>query len=168
MNRTRKIVLAAMLVALAVVGSLISVPVFGSRAAPIQHLVNVISALTLGPAYSVIIAFLASLLRNMLGWGTPLAFPGSMFGALLAGLFYRYGKKVWAAFLGEVVGPAILGGVSAAFLAKYLLGAVDAAATLYIFPFFLSSISGSLLAVIVYRQLVRTGVLKKFLRDRES
>lgn len=168
MNRTRKIVLAAMLVALAIVGSLISVPVFGSRAAPIQHLVNVISALILGPAYSVIIAFLASLLRNMLGWGTPLAFPGSMFGALLAGLFYRYGKKVWAAFLGEVVGTAILGGVSAAFLAKYLLGAVDAAATLYIFPFFLSSISGSLLAVIVYRQLVRTGVLKKFLRDRGS
>lgn len=108
MNQTRKIVLAAMLTALAVVGSLLSVPVFGSRAAPIQHLVNVLSALILGPAYSVTIAFLASLLRNMLGWGTLLAFPGSMFGALLSGLLYRYVKRVWAAFLGEAAGTLSL------------------------------------------------------------
>ena len=43
----------------------------------------------LGPGYAVGIAFGSSLLRNLLGWGTLLAFPGSMFGALLAGLFYR-------------------------------------------------------------------------------
>lgn len=61
MNQTRKIVLAAMLTAVAVVGSLISVPVFGSQAAPVQHLINVLSALILGPAYAVIIAFLSSL-----------------------------------------------------------------------------------------------------------
>ena len=41
----------------------------------------------LGPGYAVGIAFGSSLLRNLLGWGTLLAFPGSMFGDLLAGLF---------------------------------------------------------------------------------
>lgn len=161
MNQTRKIVLAAMLTAVAVVGSLISVPVFGSQAAPVQHLINVLAALILGPAYAVVIAFLSSLLRNMLGWGTLLAFPGSMFGALLAGLFYRSFRKVGSAFVGEVLGTAVLGGLSAAFLAKYLLGAVDVAASIYIFPFFLSSITGSILAVIVYRQLVKTGILSQ-------
>lgn len=161
MNQTRKIVLAAMLTAVAVVGSLISVPIFGSQAAPIQHLVNVLSALILGPAYAVIIAFLSSLLRNILGWGTLLAFPGSMFGALMAGLFYRISHRVRSAFLGEVLGTAILGGLTSAFLAKYLLGAVDVSATLYIFPFFLSSITGSILAVFVYRQLLKTGILSK-------
>ncbi|MBQ7785558.1 MAG: energy coupling factor transporter S component ThiW, partial [Clostridia bacterium] len=80
-NRTLRLTLAALLIALAVVGSMFSFPVFGSKCAPVQHMVNVIGAVLLGPWYNLAVAFLASLLRNLLGLGSLLAFPGSMCGA---------------------------------------------------------------------------------------
>ena len=45
-----KLVFAAVLVALAVVGSLVSFPIGASKCAPVQHLVNIIGAVFLGPA----------------------------------------------------------------------------------------------------------------------
>ena len=46
-NTTRKLALAGILTAVAVVGSLISVPVAGSKCAPVQHMVNVFAAVVL-------------------------------------------------------------------------------------------------------------------------
>ena len=83
---TKKLATASILCAVAVVGSLFSFPVFGSKCAPVQHMVNIICAVLLGPAYGVGAAFVASLIRNLLGLGSLMAFPGSMFGALLCGL----------------------------------------------------------------------------------
>ena len=79
---TQKLAIAGVLTAAAVAGSLISVPVAGSKCAPVQHMVNVFAAVILGPWWGVGIAFCASLIRNLLGIGSLLAFPGSMFGAL--------------------------------------------------------------------------------------
>ena len=45
---TKKLVLAGVLTALAVVGSLISFPIAGSKCAPVQHMVNILAAVTLG------------------------------------------------------------------------------------------------------------------------
>ena len=83
---TKKLALAGVLCAVAVVGSLFSFPVFGSKCAPVQHMVNILCAVLLGPGYGVGVAFAASLIRNLLGLGSLMAFPGSMFGALLCGL----------------------------------------------------------------------------------
>ena len=87
MNRSSrfvfKIALAGMFTAVAVVGSMLQFPVFGSQCAPVQHMVNVLCAVLLGPGYGVVVAFLASVLRNLLSLGSLLAFPGSMCGALL-------------------------------------------------------------------------------------
>ena len=88
-NTTKKLALAGVLTALAIVGSFISVPVAGSKCAPVQHMVNILAAVTLGPAWGVGIAFCASLLRNLLGLGSLMAFPGSMVGALCCGLVYK-------------------------------------------------------------------------------
>ena len=87
-NNTRKLALAAVFTAVAVVGSLFSFPVFGSKCAPVQHIVNILCAVFLGPVWGVCVAFAASLLRNLLGLGSLMAFPGSMIGALLCGLAY--------------------------------------------------------------------------------
>ena len=84
-NSTKKLAIAGILVAVAVVGSTFSFPVFGSKCAPVQHMVNVLCAVFLGPWYGVGVAFTASLLRNLMGLGSLLAFPGSMCGALLCG-----------------------------------------------------------------------------------
>ena len=88
-NHVKKLAFASLLCALAVVGSMFSVPVLGSKCAPVQHIVNVVCAVVLGPGYGVGVAFVASLLRNLLGLGSLLAFPGSMIGALLSGLAYK-------------------------------------------------------------------------------
>ena len=56
----QKLCLAALLCAVAVVGSLFSFPVFGSKCAPVQHMVNILCAVLLGPWYGVAVAFCAS------------------------------------------------------------------------------------------------------------
>lgn len=94
-----KLVFAAVLVALAVVGSLVSFPIGASKCAPVQHLVNIIGAVFLGPAWAVGVGFTAALLRNLLGLGSLLAFPGSMVGAFVIVTALKK-AKVFDNFLG--------------------------------------------------------------------
>ena len=47
----KKLALAGMFCALAVVGSVFSFPIFGSKCAPVQHMVNILCAVLLGPYY---------------------------------------------------------------------------------------------------------------------
>ena len=77
-NMTEQVAAAGVLTALAVAGSLISFPIAGSKCAPVQHMVNILAAVILGPAWGTGIAFCASLLRNLMGLGSLMAFPGSM------------------------------------------------------------------------------------------
>ena len=108
--KTKKLALTAIFAAVAVVGSMFSFPVFGSKCAPVQHMVNVLCAVFLGPGWGLAASFIASLIRNLTGLGTPLAFPGSMCGALLSGLLYKQFKVLPAAWIGEVFGTAVIGG----------------------------------------------------------
>lgn len=48
-TNSKKLALAGVLCAVAVVGSMLQFPVFGSQCAPVQHMVNVICAVFLGP-----------------------------------------------------------------------------------------------------------------------
>ena len=50
---TKKLAMAGVFTALAVVGSMLSVPVASSKCAPVQHMINILSAVLLGPGYSV-------------------------------------------------------------------------------------------------------------------
>ena len=93
-DTVKKLAMAGVLTAVAVVGSLLSFPIFGSKCAPVQHMVNILCAVTVGPWWALAQAFIASLIRNLLGLGSPLAFPGRMCGALLGGLLYKYGQKL--------------------------------------------------------------------------
>lgn len=80
-----KIVLSAMLAAVAVSLSGFSFPVGPSRCFPFQHAVNAIAGILLGPWWAACAAIVSSTIRNFLGTGTVLAFPGSVFGALAVG-----------------------------------------------------------------------------------
>ena len=160
-TNVKKLTLTAIFAAIAVVGSLFSVPVFGSKCAPIQHLVNILCAVFLGPWYGIAAAFLASLIRNLLGLGTLLAFPGSMCGALLSGLLYRYGKKLPYAYIGEVFGTAVLGGLAAYPIAILLMGqsASNLAFYAYVIPFLISTAGGAVLSGVILFALQRTKAL---------
>ena len=82
----RKLALAGILVAVGIVCSPLSIPVGASKCAPVQHFINILGGVFLGPGYAVGMAFVTSLLRNLMGTGTLLAFPGSMCGAFLCGM----------------------------------------------------------------------------------
>ena len=170
MNRfkIRKIALSGIFVAIAVVGSLFSFPVFGSRCAPVQHVVNILSAVMLGPWYGVVIAFISSVIRLMTGLGSPLAFPGSMFGALLSGLMYYKFRKMPVAVIFEVIGTAILGGLCAYPVAILVMGksAGELAFYAYVIPFLISTAGGSVLASLLLLALSKTGMIKKFNGDK--
>ena len=113
-SSTKKLALAGILCAVAVVGSMfISFPIFGSKCAPVQHMVNILCAVFLGPWYGLAAAFAASLLRNLLGWGSLLAFPGSMCGALLCGLVYWKTKNLPATLAAGVLGRMVFSVVGA-------------------------------------------------------
>lgn len=85
-TQTEKIVASALLAAIAVALSGFSIPVGPSRCFPIQHAVNAVLGVILGPWWALGAAVVASTARNILGTGTILAFPGSAFGALAVGL----------------------------------------------------------------------------------
>lgn len=159
MSKTQKLACAGVLTALAIVGSYISFPVAGCKCAPVQHLVNVIAAVLLGPVWGVGMAFCSSLLRNIMGIGSLMAFPGSMVGALCCGIVFKKLKNLELTCLAEALGTGILGGLAAFPVAKYLMGIQDAGVFVYIIPFLVSTVAGSLIAYVVLKRLYKTGVL---------
>ena len=161
-TNVHKLALAGIFCAIAVVGSLFSFPMFGSKCAPIQHMVNILCAVLLGPWYGIAVAFVASLIRNLTGLGSLMAFPGSMFGALLCGLVYAKTKNIFATMVGEVFGTSILGGLCAYPVAIFLMGksAGDIAFYAYIVPFLISTAVGSIIAGVLVYSLQRSGALR--------
>lgn len=157
-NQTRKLALAGVLTAVAVVGGMFSIPIGAAKCSPVQHMVNVIAAVLLGPWYAVGSAFVASLLRNLISTGSLLAFPGSMVGALLAGLLYQRLRRLPAAFVGEVFGTGILGAVLSYPIAVGLMGRTVALFA-FVPSFLINTVAGSTVAVLVICALERTHVL---------
>lgn len=159
MNKTRKLTLTAMMIAIGTLTSnLFYIPIGFTKVFPIQHFMNVISAVLLGPYYAVAQAFGVSLLRNLLGTGSLFAFPGSMVGALLASLLFWKTRKLYLALIGEVIGTGILGAILSYPIATLFLGQK---ATLFGFiPLFIfSSFAGALLGFLILTVFLRKKVL---------
>ena len=144
----KKTVTAAMLVALTVAMSSFSIPIGASKCYPIQHLVNVICAVFLGPVYGVMAAFCTSLIRNLMGTGSLLAFPGSMAGAFFCGAVYEKTQKLLPTYAGEIVGTGLIGGMLCFPVATLVMGK-EAALFTYVTPFFLSTACGTIMAAIL-------------------
>ena len=124
-----------------------------------RKIINILAAVTLGPWYSVGIAFCASLLRNLLGLGSMMAFPGSMVGALCCGLVYSICHKLSLTCLAEALGTGILGGLAAYPVAVYIMGITPAGIFVYVVPFLISTIAGSILAFLLITALNKGGLM---------
>lgn len=153
----RKTVTAAMLVALTVSMSSFAIPIGASKCYPIQHLVNVVCAVFLGPAYGVMAAFCTSLTRNLMGTGSLLAFPGSMVGAFLCGMIYKKTQNLPLTYMGEIVGTGLLGGMLCFPVATLIMGK-EAAIFTYVIPFFMSTACGTIMAAILVGALQKAHV----------
>ena len=162
--QVRKLTSAALLIAIGTLSAhLIYIPAGVSKCFPVQHAINVLGAVLLGPDYAVAIAFIISCLRNMFGTGSLLAFPGSMIGALLAGLAFKRWQSIPAAMAGEVFGTGILGGLCAWPVAILFMGksAGDVAFYAYIVPFLISTVGGAIISAFLIAALQKTGLIKK-------
>jgi energy coupling factor transporter S component ThiW len=158
--KTRDVARAVILVAIAVALSPVFIPVGISKCFPAQHMVNVLSAVMLGPLYAAAIAGVSGVIRNILGLGTLLAFPGGMIGAFLAGLAYRAFKNIYIAGLGEVIGTGLLGALASAWIvAPLLMGKTMALATLII-AFSVSTVGGTVIAILALHLLRKAGIWK--------
>ena len=162
----RKIILTAVLAAAAVALSPLSIPVGASKCFPAQHLINILSGVFLGPWYALAQAFTASLCRNLMGTGTLLAFPGSMIGAFLCGLLFSKTRRLPLAYIGELFGTGVLGGIAAFFVASLVMNK-EAAFFAYVPAFLISSLGGTVVAAALIPALRKAGVAQLFRADAQ-
>lgn len=161
MQHTRKVAYAVILTAIGVaLAPYTSIPVGIAKINPTQHFVNVIGAVLLGPWWATLVAAVIGTIRNAMGVGTLLAFPGGMIGALLAGIFYRLSRNLYAGASGEIIGTGLIAPVvSALFVAPVLMG--KAIPLLALIPSFLgSTIAGSILGVLSLNLLKRYDIIE--------
>ncbi|RHP30493.1 energy coupling factor transporter S component ThiW [Lachnotalea sp. AF33-28] len=168
MNRLnlKKLAAAGMLTAIAVVLSSISIPVGASRCYPVQHLINVMAGVFLGPLYGVSMAFCTSLIRNLMGTGSLLAFPGSMVGAFLCGMLYKKTGHLSLAYLGEILGTGVLGALLCYPVAVFFMGK-ETAVFAYVIPFLMSTAAGTCIAAVLTGALNRSGAMDYMKRALE-
>lgn len=165
MNPIRKMTITAFLVAITVsTSSLVYIPLGFVKIFPVQHFVNVLSAVLLGPYYAVVQAFLTSTIRNLMGTGSLFAFPGSMIGALLASLLFVKTKKLGLAVVGEIIGTGILGAMATYPIAVLFLGQK---ATLFglVPSFTLSSFGGAILGYVLLKIFIKNEILGGVLNE---
>jgi energy coupling factor transporter S component ThiW len=160
-SNTRLVAQAIVLVAIGVaLAPFTSFPVGIAKVNPTQHFVNVLGAVLLGPWWAVAIAAIIGIIRNAMGVGTLLAFPGGMIGAFLAGYVYRFTRNVYLGALGEIIGTGIIGAVvSALLVAPVFMGQTMAMGAL-IASFLASTVVGSVIGVLALRLLERAGFVE--------
>jgi len=157
---TRKVAYAVVLAAIGVaLAPYTSFPVGIAKVNPTQHFINVLAAVLLGPWWAVVTAAVIAVLRNVLGVGTLLAFPGGMIGALLAGLLYRQTRNIYAGAGGEIVGTGFIAPVVSAFLiAPFLMGKMIPLFAL-VPSFLVSTVAGAALGILALKLLQRADMI---------
>ncbi|HKH76015.1 MAG TPA: energy coupling factor transporter S component ThiW [Rubrobacteraceae bacterium] len=159
-STTRRLTLAGLFAALAVLLSLFAVPVGGARVLPFQHAINAVAGVMLGPWWAAGSALVAAGLRISFGLGTPFALVGSPFGAIAVGLVYRFWRRDEAALF-EPVGTVLVGAPLGAIMISPLLDLGAAGGTLALMiSFALSSIPGAILGYVLLKALRKAGAIR--------
>ncbi len=159
--QTRLVAQAVVLVAIGVaLAPLTSFPVGIAKVNPTQHFVNVLGAVLLGPWWAVANAAIIGAIRNALGVGTPLAFPGGMIGAFLSGYAYRYTRNIFAAAAGEVVGTGIIAALFSGLIFAPVVMNKTMALSVLVLSFLLSTLIGTIVALIALRGLQAAGIIE--------
>ncbi len=151
---TKKIAFVGLFIALEVLLSGTSIPVGATKVMPLQHTLNATVGILLGPWYAAIAGLFTAVIRVSLGTGTIFAFPGSIFGGLVVGYFYKFFKKDQAAFA-EPLGTALIGGTLSGFLFAPVIG-TGGTVWFFIYLFALSSVPGAIIAYFFVKLIRKT------------
>ncbi|MCP1111237.1 energy coupling factor transporter S component ThiW [Ohessyouella blattaphilus] len=127
--------------------------------APMQHFINVLAAVLLGPWYSFACALLIALLRMTFMGINLLAVSGAIIGPIFAGLLYKKTGKLFAAVLGEIFGTGIIGALISGPIMKYIYGFPDIKWYTYLPSFLLGTIIGGSVAYLLLIAFKKRGVL---------
>ncbi len=162
--KIRKLVLLALLVAIGfVLSPILRVP----GMAPMQHFINVVTAVLLGPAYAFAGAIAISILRMTLLGINILALTGSVFGAVLAGVLYRRINKVWGAVVGEIIGTGIIGAIISFYAVSFLYGSKEVALFTFIPSFIMGTVIGTFVAYIFLEKLLSNSFVENIKKQIE-
>jgi energy coupling factor transporter S component ThiW len=157
-TNSRTVARAIILVAIGVALSpFTSIPMGIARINPTQHFVNVVAAVLLGPWWAAAVAGIVALLRNALGTGTLLAFPGGMVGAFIAGIFFQLTRNIYFGALGEVLGTGVLGAMASALIVAQVLTGKSMALGALIIAFSASAIVGAVFGILGLKLLDKAG-----------
>lgn len=149
MLSTKKIVAVGIFAALGTVLGGISFPIGPARVMPLQHTLNAIMGIILGPWLAAAAALITGMLRLSLGLGTIFALPGGVFGGIVVGLAYRLTGRQLAA-LTEPIGTALIGGAVSGMLVAPAIGSAET--SLYFMGIFaVSAIPGAIIGYIVLK-----------------
>lgn len=154
---TRMLAYTAVFGALGAMLGWISFPVGPTKIFPLQHTMNAIAGVLIGP-WSIVSALIAATIRYATGMGTIYAFPGSPFGALVVAVLYKMTKRD-ASALFEPVGTVLIGASASALLIAPL-STQGAPPTVWFFwtAFAASCIPGAVLGYAILRILRRSNV----------
>ena len=157
--QVHKLTILSMMIALDVVLT----PIFRIEGmAPMSSVVNILAGIMMGPAYALVMATVTAFIRMTTQGIPPLALTGATFGALLAGLFYQYGRKFYFSALGEILGTGIIGSiVSYPVMVLFTGSAAKLNWFIYTPRFFGATLIGTAISFIAFRFLIKQEFFKK-------
>lgn len=154
--KLKKLMLLALLVAIGfVLSPILRVP----GMAPMQHFINVVTAVLLGPWYALLGAVTIAMLRMLLLGVNILAVTGAVFGVFLSGLLYQHYQKVGAAVIGEIIGTGIIGAIVSYYAVGLLYGSRDIALFTFVPSFIMGTLIGTFVAYVFLRKLISQNLL---------
>lgn len=181
----KDIALATVLSALGVViAPFFWFPFLGTQAYPGQHMINAVTGVLLGPLWAAVVATSIGIIRNVIGVGSPYAFPGGIPGGVIVGIvhwllirFKKTGRVPLLSALFEPVGTLCIGATVSLYLVapwlgtQYLLSLFDngflTALLLLWSGWAISCIPGSILGFIILLTLRKAKITKKaFFREK--
>lgn len=117
--------------------------------APMQHFINVVVAVFMGPWISLVCAVMIGLIRMLLMGIPPLALTGGVFGAFLSGLLYQWShENLWFAWLGEIIGTGIIGSIVSYPVMRFLMGRGELSWFFYTPSFLIATLMGGGIAML--------------------
>lgn len=91
-----------------------------------------------------------------------MALTGATFGALLAGLFYKYGRKFYFSALGEIIGTGIIGSIVSYPVMVLFTGSAEKLSWFIYTPRFIgATLIGTAIAFVSFRFLITQKFFKK-------
>ena len=157
--QVHKLTILSMMIALDVVLT----PIFRIEGmAPMSSVVNILAGILMGPVYALVMATVTAFIRMSTQGIPPLALTGATFGALLAGLFYKYGRKFHYSALGEILGTGIIGSiVSYPVMVLFTGSAAKLSWFIYTPRFFGATLIATAMAFLAFRFLIKQEFFKK-------